>query len=63
MYDLEKLVDLGKEFAEPWKKATKVLAVLLVSAVIGLIFVSFKHDNILLKADFNNESEITQTQG
>ena len=40
MHDLEKLVDLGKEFAEPWKKATKVLAVLLVIAVLALIVVS-----------------------
>ncbi len=63
MQDLEKVVELGREFAEPWKKATKVLAGLLVVAVVALLIVSFKHDNIVLKADFNNESEITQTQG
>lgn len=63
MRDLEKLVELGREFAKPWKQATKVLAGLLIVAVIALIIVAFKRDNIVLKADFNNESEITQTQG
>lgn len=37
MRDLEKLVELGREFAKPWKQATKVLAVLLVASVIGLV--------------------------
>lgn len=63
MQDLKKLVDLGREFAEPWRKATKVLSVLLIITIVGLFVMSFKKDNILLKADFNNESEIIQTQG
>lgn len=63
MRDLEKLVELGREFAKPWKQATKVLAVLLVASIIGLMIMSYKNGEILLKADFNNESEITQVQG
>lgn len=63
MRDLEKLVELGREFAKPWKQATKVLAVLLVVSLIGLMIMSYKNGEILLKADFNNESEITQVQG
>lgn len=64
MRDLEKLVDLGREFAKPWKQATKVLSVLLVVAIgVLLMLAIFKQDNIVLQADFNNESEITQSQG
>lgn len=63
MRDLEKLVDLGKEFAEPWKKATKVLSVLLVIAVLGLIVVTYRDNSITIQADYNTQSDITQTQG
>ena len=62
MYDLERLVDLGKEFAEPWKKATKVLAILLVAAVIGLIVVSWRKNTFTIEADYNTQSHVVQTQ-
>lgn len=63
MQDLQKLVELGKEFAEPWKKATKVLSVLLVITIVALLVSSYKKNQIVLEADFNHQSEITQTQG
>lgn len=63
MRDLEKLVELGREFAKPWKQATKVLAVLLVLAIVGLLCLAYRDNGILLQADFNNESQITQKQG
>lgn len=63
MRDLEKIVELGREFAKPWKRATQLLSVLLVLLLIGLMILSYKNGEILLKADFNNESEITQVQG
>lgn len=63
MQDLEKLVQLGREFAKPWKQATKVLAVLLVFAVIGLFLLAYRDNSVILKADLNSESQITQTQG
>lgn len=63
MQDLEKVVELGREFAEPWKRATKVLAWLLVLAVVGLFLLAYRDNSIVLKADLNSDSEITQTQG
>ena len=63
MQDLEKVVELGREIAKPWKQATKVLAVLLVVAVIALIVVSWRESSITIEADYNNHSEISQTQG
>jgi hypothetical protein len=63
MRDLEKIVQLGREFAKPWKRATQLLSILLVLLLIGLMILSYKNGEILLKADFNNESEITQVQG
>ena len=63
MQDLEKLVELGREIAKPWKQATKVLAVLLVVAVVALIVVSWRESSITIEADYNNHSEISQTQG
>lgn len=63
MQDLEKVVELGREFAKPWKQATKVLAGLLVVAITTLLIVALRHNNIVLKADLNSDSEITQTQG
>ena len=63
MQDLEKLVELGREFAEPWKKATKVLAWLLVVAVVALIVVSWRKNTFTIEADYNTQSHIEQTQG
>lgn len=63
MQDLEKLVELGREIAKPWKQATKVLAGLLVASIIGLIILSCRDNSILLEADYNTHSEVVQTQG
>ncbi len=63
MQDLEKLVELGREFAKPWKQATRVLAVLLVASIIGLIILSCRDNSILLEADYNTHSEVMQVQG
>lgn len=63
MRDVEKIVKLGREFAEPWRKATKILSVLLVLSLIGLIAVTLQKNTVTIQADYNTESEITQTQG
>lgn len=63
MNDLNKVIELGKQFAEPWKKATKVLSILLIISVIALVFVSCKTKHVKFNADFNSESEISQVQG
>ena len=63
MNDLNKIIELGKQFAEPWKKATKILSILLVVSVIALVFIACRGNNIHLQADYNENSEIAQTQG
>lgn len=63
MRDLEKLVELGREFAKPWKRATQLLSVLLVLSLIGLFLLAYKDSKILLEADYNTHSEVTQVQG
>ena len=60
MNDLDKIIELGKQFAEPWKKATKVLAVLLVISICALIILACRGSNIHLQADYNEHSEISQ---
>lgn len=63
MQDLEKLVELGRESAKPWKQATKVLAGLLAASIVGLIILSCRDNSILLEADYNTHSEVMQVQG
>lgn len=63
MQDLEKVVELGREFAKPWKQATKVLTGLLVVAVVALIVVSWRKNTFTIEADYNTQSHIEQTQG
>lgn len=63
MRDLEKIVQLGREFAKPWKRATQLLSVLLVLSLIGLFLLAYKDSEILLEADYNTHSEVTQVQG
>ena len=63
MKDVEKIVKLGREFAEPWRKATKVLSVLLFVAVFSLFLLAYRDNSIVLRADLNSDSQITQTQG
>ena len=63
MHDLEKLVELGREFAKPWKRAAQLLSVLLVLSLVGLFLLAYKDSEILLEADYNTHSEVTQVQG
>lgn len=60
MNDLNKVIELGKQFAEPWKKATKILSILLVVSMVALIIVACNGSNVLLQADYNQHSEISQ---
>lgn len=62
MNDLNKVIELGKQFAEPWKRATRVLSVLLVFSFCVILFLSYRSGTVLFHADFNNESEISQLQ-
>lgn len=60
MNDLNKVIELGKQFAEPWKKATKILSILLVVSMVALIIVACRGYDIHLQADYNENSEISQ---
>ena len=63
MRDLQNLVELGREFAKPWKRATQLLSVLLVVAVVALIVVSWRKNTFTIEADYNTQSHVVQTQG
>lgn len=60
MNDLNKIIELGKQFAEPWKKATRLLALLLLISICSLIILACRGNNIHLQADYNEQSEISQ---
>ena len=60
MNDLNKIIELGKQLAEPWKKTTKILSILLVVSIVALIIVACRGNNIHLQADYNEQSEISQ---
>lgn len=62
MNDLNKVIELGKQLAEPWKRATKVLSLLLVLTVLSLIFVVYNGSYVDFDASYNNNSEITQSK-
>lgn len=62
MNDLDKIIELGKHFAEPWKRATRVLSVLLLILVLVIAYMIYDSNHIDFSADFNNNSEIIQTK-
>lgn len=61
--DLEKIIELAKEIARPYKITMYILAVLLIASVIGNIYLATKEIEVNIEADQNSESVITQTQG
>ena len=61
--DLEKIIELAKILAKPYKITSYILAVLLVLSLCGNIYLATQEVSVVIEADGNNESNITQTQG
>ena len=61
--DLEKIIELAKIIARPYKITTYVLAVLLIISLLGNIYLATQEVQVVLEADNNNESNVTQNQG
>ena len=61
--DLEKIIELAKEIARPYKITTYILAVLLVLSIAGNIYLATQEVEVVLEADENTESVINQKQG
>jgi hypothetical protein len=61
--DLEKIIELAKILAKPYKITTYILAVLLVLSICGNIYLATQEVEVVLEADENTESVINQTQG
>lgn len=63
MNDLEKLIELSKVVSKPWVIATYVLAVLLFVSVLANIYVLVNGTEIIISADENMETSVTQIKG
>ena len=61
--DLEKIIELAKILARPYKITTYILAVLLIISLLGNIYLATQEVQVVLEADNNNESNVTQNQG
>lgn len=60
MNDLQKLIELAKIVAKPWVIATYVLSFLLLVSVLSNVYVLMNGTEVIITADENNESVITQ---
>ena len=61
--DLEKIIELAKILAKPYKITTYILAVLLVISLLGNIYLATQEVEVTLEADHNTESVVNQSQG
>lgn len=59
--DLEKIIELAKILAKPYKIATYILTLLLIISVIGNIYLATQEVEVIFNADDNIESIISQT--
>ena len=61
--DLEKIIELAKILAKPYKITTYILAVLLVISLFVNVYLATQEIEVVLEADQNTDSVINQSQG
>ena len=61
--DLEKIIELAKILAKPYKITTYILAVLLVLSLCGNIYLMTQSVEVTFDANDNIESNINQSNG
>lgn len=59
--DLDKIIELAKELARPYKITTAILAVLLALSICINVYVLTRPMTVSFDAGGNNFSEITQS--
>lgn len=59
--DLEKIIELAKILAKPYKITTYILAVLLVLSIAGDIYLATDTNYITIEAADNTSSNVTQS--
>lgn len=59
--DLEKIIELAKILAKPYKITTYILAVLLVLSITGNIYLATDTNYITIEAADNTSSNVTQS--
>ena len=59
--DLEKIIELAKEIARPYKITTYILAVLLVLSIAGNIYLATDTNYITIEAADNTSSNVNQS--
>lgn len=55
--DLEKIIELAKEIARPYKITTYILAVLLVLSIAGNIYLATQSYTIDVMQDYDNSNQ------
>ena len=59
--DLEKIIELAKEIARPYKITTYILAVLLVISLVANVYLATQNIEVSFDANDNIESNINQS--
>lgn len=55
--DLEKIIELAKEIARPYKITTYILAILLVLSICGNIYLATQSYTIDVMQDYDNSNQ------
>ena len=59
--DLEKIIELAKILAKPYKITTYILAVLLILSLLGNIYLATQEIEVSFDANNNIDTNINQT--
>ena len=59
--DLEKIIELAKILAKPYKITTYILAVLLILSLLGNIYLTTQEIEVSFDANNNIDTNINQT--
>ena len=61
--DLEKIIELAKEIARPYKITTYVLGILLLVSILANVYLLSQPAVVTFEADNNTSSDVNQTKG
>lgn len=61
--DLDKIIELAKTIAKPYKVTTYILAVLLLISILANVYLLSQPAVVTFEADNNTSSDVNQTKG
>ena len=61
--DLDKIIELAKTIAKPYKVTTYILSVLLLISILANVYLLSQPAVVTFEADNNTSSDVNQTKG